>query len=67
MSAETSDESVSAVQIIRGTAPLPPDIEDRFFEAYGRHMNEQELRFFGLEQRKKQPPFPAYDEVAKAA
>ena len=59
---------MAAVQIIRGTAPLPPDIEERFLQAYGRQMNEQERRFFGLEHLKsRQPSFATYEEVAKAA
>jgi len=37
------------LQIVRGTADLPPNIEEQFRRAYGREMNEQERRFYGLE------------------
>jgi len=59
---------VAAVQIIRGTAPLPPDIEGRFLRAYGRQMNEQERRFFGLEDcESTQQPLATYEDIADAA
>jgi hypothetical protein len=37
------------LQIVRGPAPLPANIEDEFRLAYGREMNEQEREFYGLE------------------
>ena len=37
------------LQIVRGTAPLPANIEDEFRLAYGREMNELERKFYGLE------------------
>jgi len=43
---------MSAVQITRGTAALPPDLEERFRQAYGREMNQEERKFFGLRPRK---------------
>ena len=45
---------MSAVQITRGTAALPPDLEERFRRAYGREMNQDERKFFGLKSRKEQ-------------
>jgi hypothetical protein len=36
------------LQIVRGTAPLPANVEDEFRLAYGREMNEQEREFYGL-------------------
>jgi hypothetical protein len=43
---------MSVMRIMRGTAALPPDLEERFRRAYGREMNQQERRFFGLKPRK---------------
>lgn len=40
---------VAALQIIRGTAPLPVNVEEQFRLAYGREMNELERNFYGLE------------------
>lgn len=37
-----------SVQILRGTAPLPSDLEERFVRAHGREMNEEERIFFGV-------------------
>jgi len=42
---------MSAVRIIRGTATLPPDVQDQFFRAYGREMTPEEREFFGLSPR----------------
>ena len=39
---------MSAVHIIRGTAALPRDLEDQFRRAYGREMDDEERKFFGL-------------------
>jgi hypothetical protein len=36
------------LQIVRGTASLPTDIEEQFHHAYGREMNDQERAFYGL-------------------
>jgi hypothetical protein len=41
------------VQITRGTAALPPDIEKQFARAQGREMTAEERRFFGLPQHKR--------------
>jgi hypothetical protein len=59
---------MSAVQIIRGTAALPADVEEQFRQAYGREMNEQERKFFGLQCKRGGQRFAAQqDSVAKAA
>jgi hypothetical protein len=59
---------MSAVQVIRGTAALPPDLEQRFRRAYGREMNEEERKFFGLKRKAKNPRHPeARKQVLKAA
>ena len=42
---------MSNVQVIRGTAALPPDLEEQFIRAYGREMNSDERKFFGLPSR----------------
>jgi len=39
---------MSALQVMRGTAALPSDLEERFRRAYGREMNQEERRFYGL-------------------
>ena len=41
------------LQVIRGTAALPHDIEHQFFIAHGREMNREEREFFGLPLTKK--------------
>ena len=48
---------MSAIQISRGPAALPSDLEFRFRIAFGREMNLEERRFFGLidEELDKQP------------
>jgi hypothetical protein len=46
-----SHSRMSAVQVIRGTAALPPDLEERFRRAYGREMNDRERKFFGLKRK----------------
>ena len=60
---------MSAIQIIRGTAPLPPDLEERFMRAYGREMTQEERRFFGLapQGRAKQHPAEPKQDIPKAA
>lgn len=40
---------MAALQIVRGTFPLPADVEEQFRRAYGREMNEVERKFYGLE------------------
>ncbi len=40
---------MAALQIIRGPAPLPVNVEEQFRRAFGREMNELERRFYGLE------------------
>ena len=37
------------LQIVRGPAPLPVNVEEQFRRAYGREMNELEREFYGLE------------------
>jgi hypothetical protein len=57
-----------AVQVIRGTAALPSDLEQRFRRAYGREMNKDERKFFGLKRKAKNPRHPeACKQVLKAA
>jgi hypothetical protein len=59
---------MSAVQVIRGTAALPPDLEERFRRAYGREMNDEERKFFGLKRRTKNSTHPdGRKQVLKAA
>jgi hypothetical protein len=59
---------MSAVQIIRGTAALPPDIEDQFRQAFGREMNEEERAFFGLQVKNVENRYAAQqDWIAKVA
>src|SRR5205085_10222934 len=60
---------MSAIQIIRGTAPLPPDLAERFMRAYGREMTQEERRFFGLapQRRAKQHLAEANQNIPKAA
>lgn len=41
--------TMAALQIVRGTTPLPADVEEQFRRAYGREMNETERKFYGLE------------------
>lgn len=41
------------VQITRGTAALPADIEQKFARAQGREMTAEERKFFGLTQPKR--------------
>ena len=41
------------VQITRGTATLPPDIEEQFVRAQGREMTAEERKFFGLTQHRQ--------------
>jgi len=40
------------VQIIRGTAALPPDFEQQFVRVNGREMSVEERKFFGLSLRR---------------
>jgi hypothetical protein len=39
---------MAALQIIRGNAPLPVNVEEQFRRAYGREMNDLEREFYGL-------------------
>jgi|tagenome__1003787_1003787.scaffolds.fasta_scaffold20593081_3 hypothetical protein len=39
---------MSGMQIVRGTAALPADVEEQFVRAHGREMTLEERRFFGL-------------------
>ena len=55
------------VQIVRGTAALPPDLEERFIRANGREMNPEEREFFGLPLRKQQREVAEYQPEPKAA
>jgi hypothetical protein len=54
---------MAALQIVRGTAPLPANIEDEFRLAYGREMNELEREFYGLDSETTQ----SQPELRKAA
>lgn len=59
---------MSVVQIIRGTAALPDDVEEQFRRAHGREMNEEERKFFGLQGEGCEQRFAAQqDWLAKAA
>jgi hypothetical protein len=39
---------MATLQILRGSAALPHDLEDRFRRAFGREMKADERDFFGL-------------------
>ncbi len=39
---------MATLQILRGSAPLPEDMEERFRRAFGREMRADEREFFGL-------------------
>ncbi len=56
---------MAALQIVRGTTPLPVDVEEQFRRAYGREMNEVERKFYGLESESSAKPDPQY--LSKAA
>jgi hypothetical protein len=59
---------MSAVQVLRGTAALPQDLEERFRRAYGREMNEEERKFFGFRRKVESPTdLEARKRVLKAA
>ena len=60
---------MSKLEIIRGTAALPRDIEHQFFQAHGREMTRDERKFFGLPlvNRKKRPQPMCYKPQLKAA
>ena len=52
------------LQILRGPAPLPVNVEDQFRRAYGREMNEFERKFYGLESESIAQP---QEELPRAA
>lgn len=58
---------MSAVRIIRGTAILPPDLQDQFFRAYGREMTPEEREFFGLSPRTVQAKSAEHQKLPAAA
>jgi hypothetical protein len=60
---------MSKVEIIRGTATLPADIEQQFLKAHGREMNQDERKFFGLSSpnRKKRAKILEFKPQPKAA
>jgi hypothetical protein len=39
---------MATLEIVRGGAPLPEDLEERFRRALGREMRADEREFFGL-------------------
>ena len=47
---------MAALQIVRGTAPLPINVEEQFRRAYDREMDEQERKFYGLESESTAQP-----------
>jgi hypothetical protein len=57
------------LEIVRGTADLPRDIEQQFFKANGREMNREEREFFRLPSpnRKKDRQPLHYKPQPKAA
>jgi len=58
---------MSAVRIIRGTATLPANLDEQFFQAYGREMTAEELKFFGLSSRKGTVPSAENQTLPAAA
>ena len=58
---------MSAVRITRGTAILPPDLEEQFARAYGREMTPEERKFFGLSPRMGKPHPAEYERASTAA
>lgn len=51
---------MAALQVLRGPAPLPVNVEDQFRRAYGRDMNELEREFYGLESQSAMEPDTNY-------
>lgn len=58
---------MSAVRIIRGTAALPPDLQEQFFRACGREMTPEEREFFGLSPQTAEPHPAEYEKFSNAA
>jgi hypothetical protein len=40
---------MATLQILRGSAPLPEDLDERFRRAFGREMTVEEREFLGVE------------------
>lgn len=45
---------MSQVQVIRGSAALPADLEEQFVQIHGREMTLEEREFFGLPSRRRE-------------
>jgi CRISPR/Cas system-associated endonuclease/helicase Cas3 len=58
---------MSAVRIVRGTATLPPDLQEKFFRAYGREMTPEEREFFGLSARTAEGNSAEHENISQAA
>jgi hypothetical protein len=58
---------MSTIQISRGPAALPPDLEFRFRIAFGREMNLEERRFFGLTEGEPGKQHTEIDQLLSAA
>lgn len=58
---------MSIIQISRGPAALPPDLEFRFRIAFGREMNSEERRFFGLTEAELRKQHTEIDQLLSAA
>jgi len=56
-----------AVQVVRGVATLPADLQEQFFRAYGREMTPEEREFFGLSPRTVEAHSAEHETRSKAA
>ena len=56
-----------AVQVVRGVAALPADLQEQFFRAYGREMTPEEREFFGLSPRTVEAHSAEHETHSKAA
>jgi hypothetical protein len=64
---EASQFGMSTIQISRGPAALPPDLEFRFRMAFGREMNLEERKFFGLAEEELDKQETDIDQMLIAA
>jgi hypothetical protein len=62
-----SHSRMSTIQISRGPAALPHDLEFRFRIAFGREMNPEERRFFGLTEEDVEKQHTEIDQLLSAA
>jgi hypothetical protein len=58
---------MATIQISRGTAALPSDLEYQFRTAFGREMTLQERKFFGLVEEDLETQETQFDQLLRAA